>query len=271
MPCLMQSLWQSMMAEKLKINTCGHGPELVLIHGWAMHSGIWGGVVDALATEYRVNLVDLPGHGVNEAVPLSRELDKVAELLLSELPPAAWIGWSLGGLVTLAAALRQPQQVQKAVLLASTPCFSKQPDWEFGVDASAQQAFSEGLESDFQETLNQFFVQCFGANHVDEALHRLGQSPVTGLVPAKSVMHTGLHLLYSNNLVADSGSCKVPTLFLGGTRDRTIRPESFARAAALMPDAGSSLINAAGHAPFISHQDSFLGIIRRFLQGDQTS
>ena len=106
---------------------------------------------------------------------------------------------------------------------------------------------------------------------MDESLRRLGQAPISDLVPAESVMHTGLHLLYDNNLLANLGTCKVPTLFLGGTRDRTIRPESFARAAALMPVAGSSLIRAAGHAPFISHQDKFLDIIRRFLQGDQTA
>ena len=260
-----------MKTEKLKITTRGHGPELVLIHGWAMHSGIWGGVVDALACEFRVNLVDLPGHGVNEFVPLSSDLNEVAELLLSELPPAAWIGWSLGGLVTLAAALQQPQQVQKAILVSATPCFSKQEDWEYGVSASSQQAFTGGLENDFEETLKQFCIQCFGANQVDESLRRLGQALVTELVPAKSVLHAGLHLLYDNNLLAGLSACKVPTLFLGGTRDRTISPESFERAAAMMPAACFNLIRAAGHAPFISHQDNFMDIIRRFLQGDKAA
>ncbi len=36
----------------------------------AMHSGIWGGLVDVLASEYRVSLVDLPGHGVNRQCSL---------------------------------------------------------------------------------------------------------------------------------------------------------------------------------------------------------
>ena len=258
------------MSESLKISTRGQGPELVLLHGWAMHSGIWGGVVDALASEYRVNLVDLPGHGINHNVPLSRDLNEVAELILSELPPAVWIGWSLGGLVTLAAALRQPQKVHKAILVAATPCFSKQADWEFGVSAAAQQAFADGLESDFEETLNQFCLQCFGAAWVAESLRRLGRSAVLDNVPAKHVMYTGLHLLYSNNLLADLNTCKVPMMFLGGTRDRTIRAESFEQAAAMLPAASSRLIRAAGHAPFISHQDQFLDIIHGYLRGEQS-
>ena len=71
------------MSENLKISTYGQGPDLVLLHGWAMHSGIWGGLVDVLATEYRVNLVDLPGHGINQHVPLSDDLNEVADLILS--------------------------------------------------------------------------------------------------------------------------------------------------------------------------------------------
>jgi pimeloyl-ACP methyl ester carboxylesterase len=83
-------------------------------------------------------------------------------------------------------------------------------------------------------------------------------------------MQAGLQLLYGNNLLGDLGECEVPILFLGGTRDRTIKPESFARAAAKMPSASSHLIRAAGHAPFISHHDHFMEIIHSFLQGDQT-
>ena len=259
------------MSENLKISTYGQGPDLVLLHGWAMHSGIWGGLVDVLASGFRVNLVDLPGHGINRHVPLSDDLNEVAELILSMVPPAIWIGWSLGGLVTLAAALRQPHKVHKAVLVAATPCFSKQADWDCGVDDSAQQAFADGLENEYEETLNQFCLQCFGAAWVDESLRRLGNSSATDNAPAKTVMQTGLKLLYGNNLLGNLGKCNVPSLFLGGTRDRTISPESFARAAAKMPVADSRLIRAAGHAPFISHQDVFLDIIHGFLQGDQTT
>jgi len=259
------------MSEKLKIAARGEGPELVLLHGWAMHSGIWSKLVDVLASEFRVNLVDLPGHGINRHVPLSRELDALAAMILSELPPAIWMGWSLGGLVTLAAAIGQPEKVQKAILVSASPSFAEQEGWDCGVSRSAQQAFSNGLESDFEETLNQFWLQCFGANWSAESLRLLGKSVVGDNLPEKSVLQNGLHLLYSNNLLADSSRCNVPTLFVGGTRDRTITPESFTRAALKMPLAGSHLIRAAGHAPFISHQDRFLDIFHGFLNGERAA
>ena len=259
------------MAEELKITTSGKGPDLVLLHGWAVHSGIWGGLVDRLAGEYRVSLVDLPGHGANRHTALSDNLPELTDLVLSHLPPAVWIGWSLGGLVTLAAALRQPRRVQKAVLVAATPSFSKRPGWDCGVHSAAQQAFSEGLENDTEETMKQFWLQCFGGGWAVRAMRSLGKSSVSDGLPAKSDLNAGLQLLYQNDLRAELETCEVPALFVGGTRDRTILPESFTRAADLMPNAQAQLINGAGHAPFITHPDSFLTIIRGFLQGEATA
>jgi pimeloyl-[acyl-carrier protein] methyl ester esterase len=255
------------MTDHLQIKTRGQGPELVLLHGWAMHSGIWGGLVDALVTEFRVNLVDLPGHGFNSSLPLSRDLNKVAGQILAEVPPAMWVGWSLGGLITLAAALQQPSHVLKAALIAATPSFSKQTEWEYGVDPAQQRAFTEGLESDFEGTLKQFSLQCFGAPWLKESLKRLGKTSAVDDVPSRDTLQAGLHLLYNNNLLMDSGNCKVQAFFVGGTRDRTILPASFEQAASLMPNADASLIRGAGHAPFISHQVLFLDIIRGFLKG----
>ncbi len=259
------------MSEGFKITTRGQGSELVLLHGWGMHSGIWGELVDVLATEFRVNLVDLPGHGVNRHVPLSCDLNTVAELILSELPPAAWLGWSLGGLVTLAAALRQPCKVQRIILVAANPSFSKQPGWDCGVDQAAQQAFSDGLQTDAAGTFNQFCLRTFGVHWKKELQQRLGAEPKIENAPTSSVLNAGLHLLYNNNLLPDLDACKMPALFLGGLRDRTVRPQSLDQAAALMPDARTSFIPAAGHAPFISHEQTFLNIVSGFLhEGDLT-
>lgn len=258
------------MTERLKIISRGEGPELVLLHGWAMHSGIWGGLVDHLTSEFRVNLVDLPGHGVNSDVPLSGDLKEVTGLITSQLPPAIWMGWSLGGLVTMAATLQQPQKVQGAIMITATPSFSKHKDWEFGVSPAQRRAFAEGIERDFKGAFDQFCLQCFGASHVDDAMGRLGYSAGDDMVPSQKVLQTGLHLLYSNNLLAGLETCKVPTLFIGGTRDRTIRPESLEHAAAMMPAGSSTSIRAAGHAPFISHQDKFLKIIREFIHREIT-
>ena len=270
-PCSMPWRWLPAVAEPLKVITRGRGPELVLLHGWAMHSGIWGGLLDSLSSAFSVNLVDLPGHGVNRHVPLSADLREVAGEILARVPEAAWIGWSLGGLVTLAAAIQQPQRVQKAILVGATPSFVRRPGWDCGVDSRACRAFSEALVNNPAGTAEQFWSQCFGAPSVAESLRLLGKSSVMDDLPMSTDLEAGLRLLYDNDLLAESGHCKVPTLFLGGARDRTILPESFTRAAALMPAGEARVMRGAGHAPFITHRDAFLDIIRGYLNGDNAA
>jgi pimeloyl-ACP methyl ester carboxylesterase len=40
----------------------GAGPDLVLLHGWALHGGMWGPWLDGLAQVARLHVLDLPGH-----------------------------------------------------------------------------------------------------------------------------------------------------------------------------------------------------------------
>jgi len=263
--------WRLAVAEPLNIVTRGRGRDLVLVHGWAMHSGIWGGLLDSLSSRFRVNLVDLPGHGVNRHVPFSDNLQEVTGQILARVPEAIWIGWSLGGLVTLAAAVLQPQKVNKAILVGATPSFVKRPHWDCGVDSGSCRAFSEALDNSPGETMEQFWLQCFGVASVAESLRLLGKSSVMDDLPSHTDLEAGLRLLYDNDLLAEAGTCKVPALFLGGTRDRTILPESFTRAAALMPSGEACLVKGAGHAPFITHRDAFLDIIRGYLNGEKAA
>ncbi|MFA6921321.1 MAG: alpha/beta fold hydrolase [Gallionella sp.] len=46
----------------------GDGEPLLFIHGWGMHGGMWGGVLEELAKQHRVLAVDLPGHGYSTGI-----------------------------------------------------------------------------------------------------------------------------------------------------------------------------------------------------------
>ena len=52
---------------RLHVESRGAGPDLVLLHGWAMHGGIWGDAGEQLGRRFRLHLVDLLGHGYSPA------------------------------------------------------------------------------------------------------------------------------------------------------------------------------------------------------------
>ncbi|OWY84390.1 pimeloyl-[acyl-carrier protein] methyl ester esterase, partial [Raoultella ornithinolytica] len=45
----------------MHIDVTGRGPDLVLIHGWALQGGVFAPLVQRLADQFTLHLVDLPG------------------------------------------------------------------------------------------------------------------------------------------------------------------------------------------------------------------
>ena len=97
---------------------------LVLVHGLGGMAEIWRAMAPALAQRHRVLVPDLPGHGLSEALPEARHLEAFADVVCAladaeELERAVWIGHSLGGTVSLRAAVRRPDAVRGVVLAAA--------------------------------------------------------------------------------------------------------------------------------------------------------
>lgn len=69
----------------------GSGAPLLLIHGWGMHGGMWGGVAEKLAKHFNVLAVDLPGHGFSVGRDSSRRSGDVG--MNPDLQTAS-VGWA---------------------------------------------------------------------------------------------------------------------------------------------------------------------------------
>jgi pimeloyl-[acyl-carrier protein] methyl ester esterase len=119
----------------MHIKVIGQGPDLVMLHGWGMHSAVWHDMAEALAKKFTLHLVDLPGHGQSEWHENALDLAVLLANLANELPKSAyWLGWSLGGLISTAFADQFPERVEKLVLVAATPCFVKKDDWSCAME-----------------------------------------------------------------------------------------------------------------------------------------
>ena len=70
---------------KLHVEITGKGPPLVLLHGWAMHGGIFAPLTEALRERRTLHVVDLPGHGHSRDCTVSLQPQACAEAILAAI------------------------------------------------------------------------------------------------------------------------------------------------------------------------------------------
>jgi pimeloyl-[acyl-carrier protein] methyl ester esterase len=264
----------------LHVESSGSGPPLVLLHGWAMHSGVWGPLVPALALRHRVHAVDLPGHGGSAAVPpttLDALVDAVAAGFAAEAEPVTVIGWSLGGMAALRWARRAPRQVRRLALVATTPSFIARADWPHAMAADTLAQFGDELRVSYRLTLQRFLsLQLAGGR---EGRVTRGTGTVDGRAtlaalrrglfargePSPAALAGALAILTDTDLRAEVPAIAQPCLVVSGERDTLTPAAAGAWLASALPAGRLVEIAGAGHVPFLSHPAEFMRALDAFI------
>ncbi|MGH8121340.1 MAG: pimeloyl-ACP methyl ester esterase BioH [Rudaea sp.] len=254
----------------LHIESVGSGADLVLLHGWAMHGGIFAPLTPLLAQHFRVHVVDLPGHGFSrdeigdgDAVDAREWAARIAVVT----PPAAlWVGWSMGGLVALHAALDTPAHVHGLVEIAESPRVLSAPDWPQGVAPAALAEFGAGLQRDYRRAIARFLaLELVGSANAQSILRDLKARAFERGAPALRVLVDGLRVLETSDLRARLHELSMPSLWIAGRRDRLISAAALRWSAQHSP-AGTYLEIDSGHAPFLSHPAAVADAIVAFAR-----
>ncbi|MCL4316289.1 MAG: alpha/beta fold hydrolase, partial [Gammaproteobacteria bacterium] len=158
---------------------------MVLLHGWGLNSAVWQDTAQELTREFRVTVLDLPGHGRSSHTgPCHTDsygLPQLAQELVQHAPPqAVWVGWSLGGMAALHIAVHYPQRVKKLVLVASTPKFSASPGWAHGIEPEELAQFAEELRADYRKTIQRFLALQLRGSDVQGRAPAKGSTNVAG-------------------------------------------------------------------------------------------
>ncbi|HET7267051.1 MAG TPA: pimeloyl-ACP methyl ester esterase BioH [Oleiagrimonas sp.] len=251
---------------ELFIETRGSGDtHIVLIHGWAMHGGVFAPLTDALARRATVHVVDLPGHGHSRDSNLPLDVATCTHAIAEATPPAIWLGWSLGGLVALTGALEYPGHVRSLAMLCASPCFVRQDDWRFGMAPEVFSSFGADLGGDYRGTLERFLaLEAMGSEHAREEMRCLRADLCARGEPDPRVLREGLDVLDNTDLRARVGDLVQPSAWIAGARDRLI-PWRAMQWSADACDGAFTRIDHAGHAPFIGFVEPLIAALEPLL------
>jgi pimeloyl-ACP methyl ester carboxylesterase len=234
----------------VRYKVIGEGAPIILVHGLSGSSLWWKRNVPALASAYRLYLVDLPGFG-SMASPFARfELKDASGWLIRwmetvGIAQAHLIGHSMGGYICLQIAARYPAVVSRLVLVS--PAVSAQARHIFG--------YVRPLLGAMRSLTPQFLPILL--------YDTLRAGPLTILRAVNDL------------LTVESGQelpmVAAPTLLVWGAYDTLVPPSTGSVMLREMPQAHLLQLERSGHVSMFEQAEQFNRAVLAFLAGAETA
>ncbi|MCS6840838.1 MAG: alpha/beta fold hydrolase [Roseiflexus sp.] len=272
----------------LAYRAAGHGPPLILLHGWAASSRYWLITLADLSADFRVYALDLPGFGDSPALPEPGTVARQAQAVL-EFADALGLttfdinGHSYGAAVAVTLAASQPQRVKRLVMTSLGAIGNEIERLLFALaraplDLTLQVGYPWlNLLAPWVELWRPFATallcvpplpQLMAARFVENGLREkwMLQEGIVDLTKMDLRAHLMAMASIGDLQVFDAmRAAPQPTLLIGGARDQIMPPESLRAAAQAMRQPRLAFIERCGHVPMIEQPEAYHAALRAFL------
>jgi pimeloyl-ACP methyl ester carboxylesterase len=229
---------------RLRVEVSGQGPpDLLCLHGLVDRLEIWDRMAAKLAERGRLIRVDQRGHGESEAPPgpyrradLAADVVALIESLGSQR--AVLVGHSMGGIVSMAAALAHPERVAGLVLVGTASrCSEKVAGWYERIAVAGERDGTAGLARAIygEKTRKVVTGDAQGIAHVTRTLKSLYEDPLTPKL----------------------ADIRCPVLLVVGEKD-PMGPKASAIIADQLPDARLEVVPDCGHWVHVEQPEAVL-------------
>ena len=218
---------------------------IVFIHGFGGQAEQWHYQLQKFALENRVIALDLRGHGLSDKPNSGYEMSQLVQdletalTLLKVKGKFVLVGHSFGGAVVTEYTLKNPDRVERLVLIATAG--------EFKLATTLKLALSLPV-----------WLLRFAYPFMRKWLY----------APPHA-----LKSYYANNMSKWNGwekfkSIQVPTLVIRGHRDLVFERPLYEKVTASIPGAEEADVQASGHMVMLERRDAVNRLLERFLSGE---
>src|SRR5690349_48181 len=136
---------------RLHVTTRGHGPPIVLVHGWKGSSRVWDRTVAALEDRFLVVAYDLRGMGASEKPDSRYDFDEHAAALACilealDLANVTLVGWSMGCSASLQHMARGGSRIGRLVLVNGPVKLGRTDDFPWSMTQVELDAYVAAVE-----------------------------------------------------------------------------------------------------------------------------
>ncbi len=187
--------------------------------------------------------------------PAPSSLDSMLELLSSTGKRVTLLGWSLGGMLSLEAAARRPWQIEKLILISTTPRFLTTKNYACGLDENSLRNLKRQLNRNPQKA-----VRTFQQGIID------GSSKEPDFSAQEiSSLKMGLDYLEHTDLRPLLPGIDIPCHIIHGTADRICPYQAGLSLAAALPRATLHTMKDCAHAPFLNDPLTFKVLLESII------
>jgi pimeloyl-ACP methyl ester carboxylesterase len=245
----------------------GRGAALILLHSLLTDRGVFDRVVPALASEWTVHAIDLPGFGSTPAV--APTIDAYADVVGAVLEDGGFdptttaiLGNGLGAFVALGAAVRHGDRFDRLVLVGCGAAFPPPTAEAFPVMAAA--AAGGGMEAVVERALARIFPRDYIESHPEEADER--RRVLLNTRP--EVFAAACRALAAVDYSIAARSVGNPTLIVVGSEDTATSPAMAEQLHALIGGSQMIRLEGLGHGPQLQDPARFVTAVGPFLGMD---
>tara|TARA_R110000782_G_scaffold149437_9_gene242125 strand:+ start:758 stop:1528 length:771 start_codon:yes stop_codon:yes gene_type:complete len=252
---------------RLNYTELGQGRPVIILHGLFGSARNWQGIARSLADSHHVITPDLRNHGQSPHAQ-SMSYQEMADDVIAiadhlNLKDLIIMGHSMGGKVAMAAALTQPERFSALIIVDIAPV---NYDHNFDLLIMAMKSLNlDQLESRAQaEAIMSSSIDDTGVIQLLlQNLIRIGDK-LQWRINLESIMEN-LDLIGKFPDTLKGKSCRIPTLFLGGSESDYLRNIYNADIFQYFPAAEITMIDGAGHWLHAEKPNAFLKQIKTFI------
>ena len=220
----------------------------MLVHGFTQTGRSWDPVVSRLPEA---------APAIAPEVPVGDDLWTTADALADAAGPGTWIGYSMGGRLSLHVALRRPELVERLVLVGATGGIDDEGE------RAARRAADEQLAQSIARDGVEAFLERWLAQPLFAGLTEPGPRQRDGAVLSATLRNLGTGT--QEPLWDRLARLTMPVLVVAGERDQKFTELGRRLVAAIGANAQLALVPEAGHACHLEQPDAFVAVVRPFL------